>query len=302
MRKPQRILAAVLVTALLLTGCAAPAMHTYGTQQAQSAEKAQGTSPAAGEEQTAAAQSDVSAAGEEQSVAPAESTPSPTPLPTPTPFPTLTPTPSPIPEPTKIEPDPSAFEDPDSLLVVANKKHPLPYDYEPYDLVVPNVRATKTAYLREEAAYALEEMFDAAEADGVYLYLGSGYRSAYTQDGLYQSYVDMYGTEVADSLSSRPGYSDHQTGLAVDIADAGEVTFLTFAFGETEEGYWLKDHAHEYGWIMRYPYDKEDITGYRYEPWHFRYVGVDTATAIWEVDEFYSFEEYFDISGGDYED
>ncbi len=193
------------------------------------------------------------------------------------------------------------FSNTDSLLLLANKKHPLPEGYEPYDLREPNVAMVfGSAPLRNEAAAALEEMFAAAANDGITLILGSGYRSQEYQDQLYSGYAAEYGWEVADTISSRPGYSDHQTGLAADISDHDSATYLTQEMEFTPEGVWLKDHAHEYGFIMRYPKGKDEITGYSYEPWHFRYVGRDYATAIWSIDEFYTFEEYFGVEGGDY--
>ncbi|MBQ6593020.1 MAG: M15 family metallopeptidase, partial [Solobacterium sp.] len=93
------------------------------------------------------------------------------------------------------------------------------------------------------------------------------------------------------------GYSDHQTGLALDFIE-GKGADFTSDFEYSASGIWLRDNAHYYGFIMRYPKGKADITGYSYEPWHFRYVGVDTATAIYNVDVFCSFEEYFGVSGG----
>lgn len=198
--------------------------------------------------------------------------------------------------------DLDVFHDTDSLLLLANKKHPLPDGYAPYDLVEPSVPMVfGSAPLRAEAAAAIEEMFAAAANDGVTLLLGSGYRSQEYQDQLYSGYSAQYGWEVADTISSRPGYSDHQTGLAADISDHDGATYLSEEMENTPEGVWLKDHAHEYGFIMRYPKGKQEITGYAYEPWHFRYVGVDYATAIYNIDPFYSFEEYFGVEGGDYE-
>ena len=212
-----------------------------------------------------------------------------------------------------IEPtiDPSVFTDTDSYLILANKKHKLPDGYEPSDLVQPQVNGSG-AYMRETAARALEEMFSAARNDGVILRLISGYRSESEQNYLF--YTVYGGGEVADAKSSRPGYSDHQTGLAADIGattDREQATgcdSLTTdsesngsnraCFGNITEGIWLREHAHEYGFIMRYPKGKYEITGYTYEPWHFRYVGVDYATAIYNVDAYESFEEYFDVTGG----
>ena len=230
----------------------------------------------------------------------AEPTPEATPDSTPTPEPTVEPTPVPTAETAGYSEDPM-FYDTDSLLVVANKVHPLPDGYEPADLVQPNVAASAYWLVREEAARALEEMFAAADNDGVHLVLGSAYRSASYQATLWNGYANQYGTERADRISSRPGYSDHQTGLAVDIVMGdGSYNGYNFnqAFEDTDQGNWLRVHAHEYGWIMRYPKGKEEITGYAYEPWHFRYIGVDYATAIYNVDEFESFEEYFNVEGG----
>lgn len=195
------------------------------------------------------------------------------------------------------------FTDTNSMLLLANKKHPLPSGYAPSDLVIPNVQTNgNTVYMRQEAASALEEMFTAAANDGVTLLAGSGYRSEDYQRTLYNGYVEQYGVETADTISSRPGYSDHQTGLALDISDHDGATYLTQAMENTPEGQWLREHAHEYGFIMRYPKGKQDITGYAYEPWHFRYVGKEWSEEIYSKGEFESFEEYFNVSGGDYAD
>ena len=192
------------------------------------------------------------------------------------------------------------FSNVNSMLLLANKKHRLPSGYQPSDLRVPNTRANQTIYLRDEAATQLEKMFNAAAASGVYLVAGSGFRSESLQSSLYYGYVNSYGQAAADGISSRPGYSDHQTGLAIDISDNSGATYLTTEFEGTAEGVWLKNHAHEYGYIMRYPKGKSSVTGYNYEPWHFRYVGVDYATAIYSVDVWNTFEEYFGVEGGDY--
>lgn len=229
---------------------------------------------------------------QEEEVVVVEETPTPTPTPSPTPTPEPTPSATP-------EPD---FEDVDSLLLLANKQHPLPKGYEPSDLVTVNVvSASPGLQLRKEAAEALAEMFAAAKEDGVNLVLGSAYRSASYQSQLWNGYESKYGRARADQISSRSGYSDHQTGLAVDLVRGdGTMNGVNYneSFETTAEGTWLREHAHEYGWILRYPKDKEEITGYVYEPWHYRYVGVEYATAIYEVDEFESFEEYFGIEGG----
>ncbi|MBO7703151.1 MAG: M15 family metallopeptidase [Solobacterium sp.] len=216
--------------------------------------------------------------------------------------PTIEPTAEPTPEP---EPtiDPAVFTDTDSLLVVANKKHRLPEGYVPADLVVPNIAQVQQCTMRAPAAEAIQQMAEAAAADGVTLKISSAYRGEDYQRQLYNGYSASYGRATADTISSRPGYSDHQTGLAADFVEGdGSMNGINFnqAFEDTASGNWLRDHAHEYGFIMRYPKDKQDITGYAYEPWHFRYIGVDYATAIYETDVFETFEEYFGVEGGDY--
>lgn len=193
------------------------------------------------------------------------------------------------------------FTDTNSTLLLANKKHALPDGYEPSDLTPVTVAANKSGILmRAEAVTALKEMFDAAAADGVTLVAGSGYRSEAYQRQLYDGYVARYGAATADTISSRPGYSDHQTGLALDISDHDGATFLSQSMENTPEGQWLYQHAHEYGFILRYPKGKEAITGYAFEPWHYRYVGKEWSEKIYAVSPDETFEEYFGVSGGDY--
>ena len=207
------------------------------------------------------------------------------------------------PEPTADPETDARFFDKDSLLIIANKKHRLPEGYKPEDLAYPEVEMRYNTWtLRMEAAVALEEMFAAAEKDGVYLVMGSGYRGEDFQSELYYGYVNDYGQETADALSSRPGYSDHQTGLATDLCGQDTNYDLNEAFETTGEGKWLAANAHKYGFIMRYPKGKESVTGYAYEPWHFRYVGKEWAKKIYEAGENMTMEEYFGISGGDYAD
>ncbi|MCH4266632.1 MAG: M15 family metallopeptidase [Solobacterium sp.] len=192
------------------------------------------------------------------------------------------------------------FTSGDSLLILANKSHKLPDGYVPSDLTWSVDCGTGACYMREPAAEALQEMFSAAAADGVNLTLLSAYRSEDYQATLYNGYVSSYGTERADKISSRPGYSDHQTGLAADIGSSTDSSADLNGplFAATAEGQWLYEHAHEYGFIERYPDGKEEYTGYNFESWHYRYVGVETATAIYNVDPDETFEEYFNVSGG----
>ena len=149
----------------------------------------------------------------------------------------------------------------DGILVV-NKTYPLPSSYAPG--------------WETEAAGPLWEMIAAAKEEGIKLWMTSGYRSYYDQEYIYNGYVKRDGQEKADTYSARPGHSEHQTGLAYDLND------LDWNFGETPEGIWVAENCYKYGFILRYPEGKEEITGYKYEPWHIRYVGVEKATEIYE--------------------
>lgn len=166
-----------------------------------------------------------------------------------------------------------------SLWVVVNKKRPLnPKTYVPTDLVVPNVplRLAATSpemHMRPETAEALQQLFAAATQAGFALNVQSGYRSYNTQLNLYAYYVAQQGQAAADQSSARAGYSEHQTGLAVDIGTVSGKCEVDQCFGDLPEGQWVAAHAYEYGFIVRYPKGMESITGYEYEPWHIRYVG-----------------------------
>ncbi len=183
----------------------------------------------------------------------------------------------------------------DSIHVIINKKHPLPEDYEPDDLIVPDVPAMKELTMRKEAADAMKIMFDAAKKDGIELAIGSGYRSYSYQKNLYQNYVARDGEEAANRYSAKPGQSEHQTGLAADLAALDGECYLQGCFMNTDEGKWLAEHAHEYGFILRYPEEKEEITGYIFEPWHYRYLGIEEALKIKEsgltLEEYYNYTE-----------
>lgn len=175
----------------------------------------------------------------------------------------------------------------EDLLIVANKERNLPADYEPKDLVTPNVpfpfkEDLPKKKLRKEAALSLEVLFKAAEDKGMNLLAQSGYRSYDTQVAIFAYNAEQKGEEVANKTSSKPGQSEHQTGLSMDVTSP-EVNYeLVEAFGETKEGKWLAENAHKYGFIIRYLKGKEEITGYKYEPWHLRYVGVEHAEKIHE--------------------
>lgn len=150
---------------------------------------------------------------------------------------------------------------------------------------VPEIRKTNLTGLsqsmRYEAADALEAMFAAAKEQGVRLSTVSGYRSYAKQNTIYNRKVASAGVETADSYVALPGSSEHQLGLAMDIAKSGSSS-LSSKFGSTAEGRWVAENAHLYGFIIRYQEGMEEITGYAYEPWHLRYVGIDYATEIYE--------------------
>lgn len=195
-------------------------------------------------------------------------------------------------QPQQIEPDTDA----ESISVIVNPNYKLPDNYEPEDLVYPNVRfifeeKIEKRMLREEAAEALEKLFEAAEVDGIYLAGVSGYRSQSTQTALFNRYVERDGYEKAKTYSAEPGTSEHQTGLAIDVTSSDGKCAAQDCFGGTVEAIWLENNAADYGFIIRYPKGKEDITGYKYEPWHLRYVGVELAQQIDE--EGLTLEEYY---------
>ena len=158
-------------------------------------------------------------------------------------------------------------------ILIVNKKYSLPSNYNPG--------------VDNESANALNILQRGASQAGYSMPLLSGFRSYETQKVLYNSYVAVDGVDVADTYSARPGHSEHQTGLAFDVGE------LDYGYGDTSAGTWLREHAHEYGFIIRYLKGKESITGYTYEPWHIRYVGVSVATEIYNRG--ITLEEYLGI-------
>lgn len=185
------------------------------------------------------------------------------------------------------------LEDYNSIHVIINKKHTLPEDYEPNDLVSPNVMKMKdSCTMREEASKALEKMFEAASEEGLKLLLVSGYRSYSYQKGLFDIYTARDGEEAANRYSAKAGQSEHQTGLAADLGAADQACLLKECFKDSEEGKWLKENSYLFGFILRYPQEKEEITGYVYEPWHFRYIGLQEAYLVHESG--LTLEEYYD--------
>lgn len=182
--------------------------------------------------------------------------------------------------------------DPTSIWVVVNKQHPLqPVSYAPADLV----SVGNNQYLRAEAAAALNTMLTDAKAAGYTVTPDSGYRSYSMQVTTYNSEVAAYGQAVADSESARPGYSEHQTGLAIDFGSGG--CNITDCFANTPGGKWVTANAYRYGFILRYPNDLTDVTGYRAEAWHFRYVGVPLAVEM-RQEGVRTLEQFFGVPGG----
>ncbi len=178
---------------------------------------------------------------------------------------------------------PSHGEMPGPLLI--NKEHGLSPEYVPPDLTTPAIPFSFDEDLPKKlmvapAARAVEDLFAAAEAAGIKLVGISAYRSYETQQAIFQRHVESLGSEEAERISAPPGHSEHQTGLAIDVSSSSVNYQLVEEFGDTLEGQWLAENASFYGFILRYPRNKESVTGYRYEPWHIRYVGVQFARAI----------------------
>jgi D-alanyl-D-alanine carboxypeptidase len=166
--------------------------------------------------------------------------------------------------------------DPNHYWVLVNKTHPLnPLRYVPPDLV--NWAGTGHL-LRRDVAASVTQLFNGARSAGHSIGVVSAYRSYDAQASLYNHYVRTYGQAEADRISAKPGYSEHQTGLAVDVGNATGQCELAGCFGDTPGGRWVAANAHRYGFIVRYPNGYTHITGYAYEPWHLRYVGVQLAT------------------------
>jgi zinc D-Ala-D-Ala carboxypeptidase len=191
-----------------------------------------------------------------------------------------------------------SIDEPSSLWVIVNKTRPLPSDYAPDNLAPPNVtlnasKSTEENSLRADIAPSLAALFRDAKQAGYDYMLASGYRSHTLQNSYYTNYVASSGQAEADRYSARPGTSEHQTGLALDISTVDRVNYLEQAFGEDASGKWLAAHAHEYGFIIRYLPGKEPITGYMYEPWHIRYVGEYLAKKLFDKQQ--TMEEYFGL-------
>ena len=220
-------------------------------------------------------------------------------IPAPTQKPTTTPTAAPtsIPAPTVATIDKTLYsiDAADSLWVVADKLRRLsPKKYVPSGLKTMDVPHAYTPVLRKDAAKAYLKMFRAAKKKGINLVVQSGYRSYSAQVSVYNGWVASLGKKGADLQSARPGYSEHQTGLSVDIASATAGCTIQSCFSKTPEGKWLTKNAWKYGWHLRYPKGKTSITGYKFEPWHWRYVGLDLAAEL-NLTPKITLEEFFEL-------
>lgn len=174
----------------------------------------------------------------------------------------------------------------DGILILCNKYNKLPKNYVP-KLVTMNSKYAKGGKLHPEAYDAFKKLSDDARKLGYKIIVNSGYRSYGSQTSIYNNYVNRDGRERADTYSARPGHSEHQTGLAIDVASSGRFS----SFGSTKEYTWMKANAHKYGYILRYTKKNQWITGYMNEEWHYRYVGIDAADYIYKNN--ITFEEYY---------
>ena len=168
----------------------------------------------------------------------------------------------------------------DGILIV-NKTYSLPSSYAPG--------------LQSNIQNAFNKLKNDATSFGYNFYIGSGYRSYWDQKIIYNNYVSWDGQANADTYSARPGHSEHQSGLAIDVCDSNVEACITSAFDSTEQAKWLNDNCYKYGLIIRYPKGKSDLTGYMYESWHLRYVGVELATKLYNNGDWITVEEYYGI-------
>ena len=190
----------------------------------------------------------------------------------------------------------------DNYTILVNRTHPLAQAYKPDDMVTVKYvvsgvgKKGETDQLRKVAAEAFEQMVEAAAEDGINIKMRTGFRSyEYQRDRLYDVEVknnkgkgmsEEKAIAEADKATARPGHSEHQTGLALDVGGESEKYALSYNFGETKEGKWVAEHCHEYGFIIRYvdgtKKEPGKLTGYVFEPWHIRYLGVEAATEMYQ--------------------
>ncbi len=191
-----------------------------------------------------------------------------------------------------------SHSDPASQWVIVNKHRPLaPLQFVPADLVQPRVQLAvsgEASLLNSTTAGAAEKLFAAAASAGVTLTLASGYRSFQTQTATYNGYASTRGQASADTASARPGFSEHQTGWAFDIGDGGGACSFSPCFADQPAAVWAKANAYKFGFVVRYPWMLNDVTGYYYEPWHLRFIGIEAATDM-SKRGIGTLEEYFGL-------
>jgi len=208
-----------------------------------------------------------------------------------------------VPRPTEIEPEPEPVvfcglanpedaiiltdEEALSYLALVNRCYRVSREFEPNDLSVVDVESVNMNWgphlMRESAARALEDMFQAAAEEGLVLLARNGYRTHERQEMFHQNAIDRWGPEEGRRVSAVPGHSEHQLGLAMDITAHSVDARLIEAFSVTPEGFWVSQNAHRFGFIISYPYGREQDTGFIYEPWHIRFVGVLAATEMFHT-------------------
>ncbi len=191
---------------------------------------------------------------------------------------------------------------PENTLVLIKKGFVIPKDYEPKDLIIPNIPIapdTENKKLRKDAAQALENMYQDALKEGYQLVLNSGYRSYESQTEIYNEYFKKYDEVTAAGLVAKPGSSEHQLGLGIDLTSQSVIDKKRLVFGDTKEYRWVVKNAYKYGFILRYPKDRSSLTGTANEPWHLRYVGKKAAKIIYDND--WTLEDYILKYGFDYD-
>lgn len=213
----------------------------------------------------------------------------------PRPLPTASPTPAVV----GFDRAAQSVDDPASTWVVVNKVRPLhPLDYAPADLVYPDVTYVNRQPMRAEVAQALVAMFAAGKREaGLDFSVQSAYRSFDSQTRVYTDDVASHGQAYADTDTARPGFSEHQTGLAVDISAVPATCSLDACFAHTPQGEWLAANAWRFGFLLRYPADEVTVTGFTFEPWHFRFVG-PPLTAQLRATGATTLEDFFGVPGG----
>lgn len=175
-------------------------------------------------------------------------------------------------------------------MLIVNKTYNLPKDYQPENPYTPITGERGTNFIDKDVMQAFTQMQSDATSIGLNIYIASGYRGYNNQNTLYNNYVARDGKEAADKYSARPGYSEHQTGLCFDLNSIDD------SFANTDEGRWINENAYLYGFIIRYPKGKENETGYQYESWHLRYVGMELAKKLYNNGSWITMEDYYGLT------